>query len=372
MHRKLPVLAPRTASSVIAVSLAILLAGFTIGCGAPAAPEPPSLNLPTPVLNLSAVRIGNSVRLAWTMPTRTTDHVALQQPVTVQVCRALEKGPCVNLASLLFPPGGAGAYTDDLPADLAQDPDRLMRYEIFLRNHAGKSAGPSNAAYSAAGPNPPAVTGLTGQMRGDGVLLSWQPAAEPGRSVFFRIERLQLTVAAPQEVPRSPLAPAVPAADQTLVVHGKDGEDPGHAIDASALFNQRYRYVLERVATRVLSGQTVEVQGLPSEAIVVATADVFPPAVPQGLVAVADAAAGAIDLSWLPDSDSDLAAYQLYRRDLHGDLPAQRIASVGVETSYRDAGAQPEHTYAYSVSAVDQNGNESKHSPEVEETLPRR
>jgi len=51
-------------------------------------------------------------------------------------------------------------------------------------------------------------------------------------------------------------------------------------------------------------------------------------------------------------------------------LPAQRIASTGVETSFRDAEAQPGHTYAYSVSAIDQSNNESKPSPEVEETLP--
>jgi hypothetical protein len=208
-------------------------------------------------------------------------------------------------------------------------------------------------------------------VRGDGVLLNWQPVAESG-SVFFRIERLQLTIAAPQETPKSPLAPAAPAAAQTLAVHGKDGGDPGHAIDTSALFNQRYRYSLERVAKVAVSGQSLDVQGLPSEAIEVATTDVFPPAVPQGLVAVADAAAGAIDLSWSPDSDSDLAAYHVYRRDVHGDLPAQRIASVGVETSYRDTGTQPDHTYAYSVSAVDQSGNESQQSPEVEETLPGR
>ena len=370
MPRKLLVLAPRIVSSATAL-LVILLAGSTMGCGAPGAPQPPSLRLPTPVLNLSAVRIGNSVRLAWTMPTRTTDHIALQHPVTVRVCRALENGLCANLASLLFPPGRAGAYTDELPADLAQGPDRLLRYEVILNNHAGKSAGPSNAAYSAAGVSPPAVTGLTGQARADGVLLSWQPAAEPQRPVSYRIERLQLDAPAPKEAPKSPLAPEVPAPAQTLVVHGKDGEEPAHAIDSSALFNQRYRYTLERVATLAVSGKSVEVQGVPSDAIVVATTDVFPPAVPLGLVAVADAAAGAIDLSWSPDSDNDLAAYHVYRRDVHGDAPAQRIASVGVETSYRDGGAQPEHTYAYSVSAVDQSGNESKRSPEVEETLPR-
>jgi hypothetical protein len=370
MHRKLPV--SSRIASFANVLLAILLAGSTMGCGAPGAPQPPSLKLPTPVLNLSAVRIGNSVRLAWTMPTRTTDHIALQHPVAVRVCRALEDGLCANLASLLFPPGGPGAYTDELPADLAKGPDRLLRYEVILNNHAGKSAGPSNAAYSAAGVSPPAVTGLTGQVRADGVLLSWQPAAEPQRPVSYRIERLQLDAPAPKEAPKSPLEPAVPTPAQTLVVPGEDGVDPGHAIDSSALFNQRYRYTLERVATLAVSGKSVEVQGMPSDAIVVATTDVFPPAVPQGLVAVADAAAGAIDLSWSPDSDSDLAAYHVYRRDVHGDAPAQRLASVGVETSYRDGGAQPEHTYAYSVTAVDESGNESKRSPEVEETLPSR
>jgi fibronectin type 3 domain-containing protein len=190
--------------------------------------------------------------------------------------------------------------------------------------------------------------------------------------VSFRIERLQLDVPVTQDTPKSPLAPTTPAAAQTLVVHEKDGVDPGHAIDSSALFNQRYRYVLERVATVAVSGQSMEVQGLPSETIVVATTDIFPPAVPQGLVAVADGAAGAIDLSWSPDTESDLAAYRVYRREVQGNLEAQRIASAGVETSYRDTGVQPGYTYAYSLSAVDQSGNESKRSPEVEETLPSR
>jgi hypothetical protein len=357
------------AKPLLALSVALLVARTMIGCGTPGAPLPPSLNLPTPVLNLSAIRIGNSVRLAWSMPTRTTDKVVLRHPVTVQVCRAVESGPCADIASLTLKPGGAGEYADALPANLTQGPGRLLRYEVALRNHAGKSAGPSNAAYSAAGTSPAALTGLTGQVRRDGVLLNWHPATEPERSILFRIERLQLTAA--DQTPKSPLAPVAPAAAQTLVVHSLDGVDPGHAVDTSALFNQQYRYVVERVGTLVLSGQSVEVQGLPSEAVPVTTTDIFPPAVPQGLVAVADAAAGAIDLSWSPDSDSDLAAYHVYRRDIHTELPPQRISSVGTETSFRDTGAQPGHAYAYSVSAVDQSGNESTRSSEVEETLPK-
>ena len=356
---------------LLVFALALWVACTTIGCGAPAAPQPPSLNLPTPVLNLSATRIGDSVRLAWTMPTRTTDRVPLKHPVTVHVCRAVEGGACTTVSTLNVAAGAAGTYTDTLPSDLNQGPDRLLRYEVALLNHAGKSAGPSNFAYSATGASPATIIGLKGQVQRDGVVLSWMPAGEPGRSVLFRIERLLLTAPAAEETRRSPLAPAVPAAAQTLAVHVQDGEDPGHAIDTSALFNQRYRYVLERVAMLEFSGRSVEIQGAPSEAIEVPTRDTFPPTVPQGLVAVADAAAGAIDLSWMPDVENDLAAYHVYRRDVQTDLPAQRIASVNLETSFRDTTTQPEHTYAYSVSAVDQSGNESDQSPAVEETLPR-
>jgi hypothetical protein len=358
MNRKLP-------------AFVLPLITIMIGCGAPAAPAPPSLNLPTPVVNLSAVRIGDSVHLAWTMPTRTTDHLPLRHPVTARICRGVESGPCTNAGSLSLAPGVAGTYTDVLPSDLGDKPDRLLRYEVALPNHAGKSAGPSNRVYSGAGSSPATITGLTGQVRQDGVLLSWKPVPDPGSSILFRIERLQLTAPASQEARNSPLAPPAPSPTETLVVHARDGEDPGHAIDTTALFNQRYRYVVERVASLDFSGRPVEIQGLASEAIEIATTDVFPPAVPQGLVAVADAATGAIDLSWTPDTDSDLAAYRVYRRDVQGGLPAQRVASVGVETSFRDAAAQPEHGYAYSVSAVDQSGNESKRTPEVEETLPR-
>jgi hypothetical protein len=352
--------------------LALVLARTMAGCGSPAAPEPPSLNLPVPVANLSATRTGNTVHLTWTMPRRTTDRVVLRHPVPAEVCRGIENASCTGLATLNLAPGAAGAYADALPSDLAQGPDRLLRYQVFLRNHAGKSAGPSNPAYSAAGSSPAAVTGVTDQVRPDGVLLSWMPVSDPGRAVVIRIERVQLTAPAAAETHRSALAPAPAPAAQTLAVHTPDGVDPGHAIDVAALFNQRYRYTLERVATLAPGGQSVEIQGLPSDPLEVLTKDTFPPAVPQSLVAVADSSAGAIDLSWTPDSDPDLAGYHIYRRDLPESLPARRIASVGVETSFRDTGVEAGHTYAYSVSAVDQTGNESNRSPEANETLPSR
>jgi hypothetical protein len=346
----------------------LVVAIFAIGCGSPAAPAPPSLNLPSPAQNLTASRVGNTVHLAWTMPTRTTDRVTLKHPIAARICRGVAGQSCTPIVSLAFAPGSAAKYNDELPPDLVKGEARLLHYEVAFPNRAGKVAAGSNVVYSAAGEAPAGVTGAGAQTQQKGVLLSWQTASGPVPS-FFRIERLQLSAPAQPEKPRSPLAAPIPAASQTLQVQTGD-HDPGHAIDSSAEFNQRYRYVVERVMNQTLAGQTVEVEGPPSEPVEVATKDVFPPAVPQGLVAVADSAAGAIDLSWSPDSDSDLAAYDVYRRDTRQNDPAHRIASVGLETSYRDTTAQPEHTYAYSLSAVDQSGNESQHSAEIEETLP--
>ena len=282
------------------------------GCGSPGAPAAPSLNLATPVANLTAGRSVDAVLLNWTMPAKTTDGVVFKKPIPVQICRALADQPCTVIATLSSVPNKPATYTDNLPAALTAGPVRLLTYTVVQRNHAQKTAGPSNPAFSAAGAAPPALTGLTAQVRPDGVLLSWHAAAEttvPGQeparqtqiSVDFHILR---TLQTPPP-PSNGLAPEVPL-DQTLVVHAGTGADPGHALDKDAALNQQYRYTVRRVAVTTIAGHSVEVEGQPSEPLPLATTDVFPPAIPQGLAAVADAATGGIDLSWLPVSDQDL------------------------------------------------------------------
>src|ERR1700761_3137083 len=160
---------------------------MVVGCGSPGDPAPPSLNLPAPVANLSAARIGDTVHLVLTMPTHTTDHVAIKHPITARISRAVDQVACPVIGSATLAPGSAGTYADELSPSLRQDPTQLLRYEVDLRNHAGKSAGPSNAAYSAAGPSPAAVTNLSASVRSDGVVLNWTPASEG--TAFFRIER---------------------------------------------------------------------------------------------------------------------------------------------------------------------------------------
>jgi fibronectin type 3 domain-containing protein len=69
----------------------------------------------------------------------------------------------------------------------------------------------------------------------------------------------------------------------------------------------------------------------------------------------------AVEISWSPSTDSDLASYRVYREA--AGIPRERVGEVAApETSLRDTTAAPGTTYAYTVTAVDRVGNESQPS----------
>jgi fibronectin type 3 domain-containing protein len=76
-----------------------------------------------------------------------------------------------------------------------------------------------------------------------------------------------------------------------------------------------------------------------------------------------------VDLTWAPNTDSDLAGYNVYRREDNG--PWTRINSTLLATpAYRDGNVAAGRTYFYAVTAVDVHGNESVRSPQTEEAVP--
>lgn len=344
------------------------------GCGLQAAPQPPSLNLPNPVVDLSAVRTGDQVALAWTMPKKTTDKVILQNKITVRICRQELHGPCVEAGSLTLAPGAAGTFTDVLPGALASGSPRLLSYYVELRNRKSRSAGPSNAAAVLAGQAPAPVTGLIATLARRGVMLRWEPVAEATRSAV-RLQRTQVSAAPAQKPSNGLLSPAAAPLQQNLLV-ASDAQPgpPDRALDESIQFGQVYEYRAQRVTRIEADGKTLELDGPLSAPVQVDAQDVFPPAVPSGLAAVANApSAGvpaSIDLSWLPDADPDLAGYAVYRREGQGDWlrisPAQPVAGP----AFRDTGVTPGHTYSYAVTAISQSGHESARSGEASETVP--
>jgi hypothetical protein len=341
---------------------------------------PPSLNLPTPARDLAAARTGDTVHLTWTVSTHTTDHLAIKRLVPVELCRQVDNGPCGAVAALSLKAGAHGEYDDALPPELGRPPLRLLTYRVSLTNRRGKSAGPSGPAFTAAGGAPAQVAGLTARTLARGVLLSWHPESGATAITSLRIHRTLLT---PRPKPgpkpaageKSPLSPSAPPAAATLQIDAPGGADPGRALDPTAELGQRYRYTVERVADLKIAGQSVEIRGKLSDPVFIETTDIFPPAVPQGLEAVADSAGDSIDLSWLPGSEADLAGYYVYRRETSSAAPPVRISPAGAPapaSAFDDSQAQRGRTYAYSVSAVDRSGNESARSSEVVQTLPDR
>ncbi len=367
-----------------------MAAAFT-GCGTPGAPLPPSLKLPDPVNNLAAVRTGNQVTLAWTMPRKNTDKLPIKGNVPVRVCREEASGSCqpVN-ASLSFAPNAKATFTEALPAELAAGAPRPLTYFVELLSPHGRSAGLSNAAPVLAGEAPAPVTGLSATLRKDGVVLHWNPESAAAPATVIRLHRKLLT-SQPQAEPAEKsnlqqglLAPPKEPVEQSLLAEPSAPPDripnrtPDRTMDKTIHFGETYEYRAQRVARVTVDGQPVELAGPLSEPIRIEAIDTFPPAVPTGLAAVAtapDSSAGpspspSIDLSWQPVAEADLAGYAVYRRE--GDGPWQRISASQpvVGPGFHDPQVQPGHTYRYTVTAIDQLGHESPHSDQAEETVP--
>lgn len=357
----------RTKHNLQGAALAAALAAALTGCGTPGAPQPPSLNLAEPVADLAATRAGNQVALTWTMPKKNTDKLLLKSNVAVRICRTESAGACQPVdAELSFAPGADGAFTDTLPAALAAGPPRPFSYFVELRNRNGRSAGLSNPAVVLAGAAPAPVANLTAEVRKQGVILRWTPAEE---STAVRLRRKLLTppAAKPQQ---GLLKPPSEPLEESLLVEANAGS---RALDKTIRFGQSYEYRAQRVARVTLDGKTLELDGEISAPVRVEAQDIFPPEAPTALAAVATTsdtpAQSAIDLSWQPVADANLAGYIVYRRE--GDAPWQRIsAAEPLLPAFHDAQVQPGHTYHYAVSTLGQNGHESARSAETEETVP--
>lgn len=347
-------------------SVGVLTVSLT-GCGTPGAPQPPSLNLPAPVTDLSATRAGNQVSLSWTMPKKSTDKLILKDSTTVRICRQEPTGPCIDAGTELLAPGADATWNETLPSTLDEGAPRTLSYFVELKNRSGRSGGLSNAAVVLAGAPPAPITGLSVEMRKQGAVLHWTPNDD---AAPVRLQRKLLTpqTTKPKEGLTTP--PPEPVEQSLLIEDAKQGI----ALDKTVRFSETYEYRGQRIRRVSVDGKTFELAGELSSPVQIVAADIFPPAAPAGLVAVAtrseNGAEAAIDLSWEPDAESDVAGYVVYRRE--GDAAWERISPSEpvVGPAFHDVRVQPGHTYRYAVSAIDQGGHESARSAETQEPAP--
>jgi hypothetical protein len=124
-------------------------------------------------------------------------------------------------------------------------------------------------------------------------------------------------------------------------------------------FGRVYRYWVRSVVPE--SPPFVESEE--SSAIEVEAEDVFPPAAPAGLTAIAGA--GFIVLSWEANAEADLAGYKVWRK---GDKDNEFVllGELGPTlNSYSDSAVEKNERYVYAITAFDDAGNESPKSDAV-------
>ena len=242
---------------------------------------------------------------------------------------------------------------------LGSDPNTQIFFAISVFNQNNRSAGISNVVSvpAVAGSRPPAD--LQAKVTAEGVALTWAEvqfgAAAELRHICRVYRREEGTKA------------------DTLV-----GEVPPNSASSPLLMDHSFEWE-KTYFYRATLVTLVHAEGRPetqfesddTPAVKVFVHDIFPPAVPSGIQAVFSGAGQQvfIDLIWAPDTDADLAGYNIYRRE-EGGAPVKINSELVKAPAFRDTSVASNHIYIYSVSAVDSSGNESLRSDETRESVP--
>lgn len=373
-----------------AVSAAVI---FTIGCASPGPPRAPSLHLPQTVSDLTATRSGDTVELRFTVPHLSTDKLPLYsakhpgQVLHGTLCRELDRQDCVTIAGLT-PTLTAADHTvvtlhEAIPERLTTGTPHLLGYRVEFFNNEGRSAGKSEAAFTATGPIPRPVTELHAQGTRGGILLQWGPAPQSAGEVLLqRIELEPKTKPAKaagrkQRAGGSGKLPTAHGDADEVWLSANSASD--QTLDATVSADEPYRYIAVRRMIVAVGARTFDLRSEPSAPVNYTLRPIYAPATPSGLTATgfqptdAPSAHFSIDLIWQPVDDANitpqlaapLAGYNVYREQLaaDGSVTASRthlnptpVALPG----FHDATAEPNARYRYSVTAIDAKGNESK------------
>jgi hypothetical protein len=371
-------------------ALVIALGTCLLGCASPDLPTARHPIVPTPVNDLSARQIGDTVILNFTLPTTSTDSQPLADMPSVEIYRNSPQG------TVPAPKGGAkskstGRLADSIPSEAVgqyeknghiEFPDKLdpselanengtdLVYIVRTRVSRAKASADSNAVRMRVYPAPPTVQDLRATLTETTLVLDWSAAPEAptpssGKAAGFRIYRAEVDPTAAEAAVSNPSQAKLLAPPQLLAqAMGTEYRD------TSFQFGHTYLYEVRQV----MQFGTETVESADSAPAVLSAKDIFPPAAPQGVEAVSVAATNGapayIELTWTINSETDLAGYNVYRSDEAG-TPGQKLNSELLRApTFRDMSVQPAKAYFYRVGAVDQSGNESTLSSAVEAQVP--
>lgn len=260
----------------------------------------------------------------------------------------------------------------NVPRGLAAPPAgaSLQRYYFAVSVSSRGRYGPPTALVPAPlAPTVGAPSNLEIDVTERSMTIKWTPPADA---------RGQAAPELPDVLPSRPLAaaPAATTYDVYEVSRSTPPDGPSvlpapltaEPIAATEFTQQDVTFGTERCfyvrAVEVVDG--VHVRGPASPVACASFADVFPPAAPGDLVAVA--VPGAVNLLWEPSPASDVVGYLVLRAEAGSATLTPLMTTPVTAPSYRDASATTGVRYVYAVVAVDGAGNRSTESNRVEET----
>jgi hypothetical protein len=350
------------------IAMVVLLAqavgiSFLLGCGVQGQPEPPRVEVPEHVTDLSVFQLGRTLEIQFALPQQATDGERLTKPLEIEILHALiplgsqpSSPPSLALWTRLQPDQWT-RYTNDqriiYPARLSEEEFKNWRAEdsiIAIRTLTrGFRLRPLESEISnlvrirlldVSGP----VDHLESQTTEKAIELRWAPPANTfgGQQVKYlagyRIYRSRT---------------GKPGSFQLV----GESKEPRY-LDSDFEFGHAYSYEVRALFKE--GGSIAESEG--SQPYEVIPRDTFPPARPMGLTALYTV--GAVELVWAANSEKDLAGYYVYRRE-GGEQPKKLNKELLRTPILRDASVEPDHTYIYQVTAVDLSNNESHRSEEV-------
>lgn len=347
---------------------------FFAGCGAPGEPQPPQPPIPEAITDLGATQSGDGVMLVFTPPRDSTNGTRLTEPPAIEIYRGAARpngSPDEKSFRLVYTIPGALIDTyvqddrvhflDPIPPDeIRARPGEARIYRIRTRVSKKRASADSNTVSARAFPVPERIAGVEARMTETAIELSWpEPsrtsAGQPVPSISgYRIYRGVLDPAS-AEAAKKDLSQATWKQPVSLLAPSTTNRFRDTQFD----FGVNYLYIVRSVV--LAEGTTIESGD--SASAVVTPRDTFPPAAPQGLVAVFVAPGTPpvprVELSWSLNLETDLAGYRVYRSEQEGTLGQLLTPELLPAPAFRDISIQVGHRYWYAVSAVDRAGNES-------------
>ncbi len=377
--------APRPADSrwlEFGFGVSLLVFVLAAGCAAPGEPQARRPPVPTAVTDLAARQAGSGVALTFTLPRNTIEGEPLSEPPAIEIYRGFAAAGAPGKAAdsrLVFtiPSGvvdnyltdGHIEFVDPIPAEeLAGHAGQQAVYTVRTRAARKRASADSNAAALRVYPAPAAVTDARASVTETAIELSWSAPAQTPQSASIAGYRVYRAEVDPASLPdaakdashaklKTPLALLAPASAASYR-------------DTQFEFGKTYLYSIRSVA----SAEPATVESADSNPVLVEARDIFPPAPPQGLVAVIVPAtpetSAYIELSWDISLETDWAGYNVYRNDTKGTRGERLTPQLLLAPTFRDISVVSGRRYFYQVTAVDKAGNESAPSAAVAAGLP--